>query len=196
MTSQSELHRPPRLADLDMGVLLDFGRSLKHGYVGRTDRLSFTFKRPEAGWIAMRIVAGQTVTDWDLSHVLDPFAAAPRPEDEGYFRSTFIHWLEDIANGKATDMAVDMEGRTGAMLIAPASSKLSVTISVLTSPSGLDVVATIERFALIRDFYTALIAFWDSDALNDAWSQWSSQPKWSLRSAIVEDYLAASGAHF
>lgn len=179
------------MAGDDMGALVNFGRGLAHGHAIEANGVSVTFQSLDAGWLEMTIVVGQNTVAWDLSDVLDPFAAAPRPEDAGHFRTTFVHWLQDIADGNFTDVAVDMEGWTGAILIAPSNSESKVLLSVLTSNHGLNFVVSIDRRILVRDFYNALITYWESDELKTNWAQWSDKPKWSLRSAVVENYLAS-----
>lgn len=180
--------RPPSDDD-PIRDLIDFGRSLDLSKSVAVETLALSFSLPEYGWILLVISAGGSTADWDLCDAPDPFASE-RYRYGGYCL-TWLAWLEDVISGQPAALGIDMEGPVGVLLIIGPPASSIVTFIALSDPMKVEFAVRIERRALVRDIYTALIAFWEGDALKPVWSHWSSKPQWSLRSAVVEDYLAA-----
>jgi hypothetical protein len=185
--------RPPEDVPDEMESLVSLGRRLLHAPSAGVDGLSLMFSAPEAGWIDMWLTVDSRTLNWWLPDAPDPFAL-PWHRDDDDLSVTFFYWLEAIAAGRSAAMGFDMEGPVGAFFVVGDAASNSVVFTCLSNRGALEFAVRIDRYVLVRDVYTALIAFWESDALNAAWSQWSSKPKWSLRSAIVEDYLATSAS--
>lgn len=176
--------------------LVQMSKSLAQLDLQLVDTISVRLTAPVAWEIPMNIEIGGAVTEWGLytpdslqSH--DPLSLF-RARANNEYRLQLIEWLEDIAVGRAPALGIDMEGGYAALVVSGKNAVAIVTLSGWTYPGKKEFAVHIDRHTLVRDIYAALVAFWESDALNTAWSQWSSKPKWSLRSAVVEDYLAAS----
>jgi hypothetical protein len=184
--------RPPENAPDEMENLVHLGRRLKSAPTTEVAGLSLLFSAPEAGWIDMWLTVDDRTLNWWLPSAPDPFGL-PWHRDNDELSVTFFYWLEAIAAGRSAAMGFDMEGPIGAFLVAGDYASKSVIFTCLSNRGQLEFAVRIDRRALVRDIYTALIAYWESDALNAAWSEWSDKTQWSLRSTIVQDYLAAAG---
>lgn len=98
-------------------------------------------------------------------------------------------WLEEVAAGRSAALGIDMEGPLGALVALENDDTPVVTLLALTGADRLDFAVRLSRRALVRDVYQALLAYWASDTLKAAWSEWSEKPKWDLKSTVVETYL-------
>ncbi len=165
--------------------------AMPHGVPAGAEAVALKFSEPEHGWMEMGLTVNGHTVDWWLSNVPDPFALPWKNDTDG-ISVTFLYWLEALANGRSATLGFDMEGPFGAWLVSGGQGTSTLVFSCAGSSAGLEFAVSIERFVLVRDIYSALLAYWDSDRLNANWSHWSDRPRWSLRSRIVEDYLAAA----
>lgn len=179
----------PHIDDDAIRDLVRVGRAMKASDTASVESVVLAFSAPASGWMRFDISTGGHSADWDLAYSPDPFSTRRERHARGYCR-TFLSWLEDIAAGGSSALGIDMEGPVGALVILENENAPFVTLLALTGPDRLDFAVRIARRSLVRDVYSALLAYWSSDTLNAAWSEWSQQPKWNLRSAAVEDYLA------
>ncbi|WP_375449555.1 hypothetical protein [uncultured Devosia sp.] len=178
----------------EIGKLIKIARNLSEDEFIFVDKISIKMSAPVAWEIVFDLSVADKVAEWGL-YTLNSFEDADplslfRADESNAYCFQFLHWLEEVAAGRAAAFGIDMEGSYAALVASGQRSNPIVKLSAITYPSRLDFAVTIERRVLVRDIYTALIAYWESEALNAAWSQWSSKPKWSLRSAVVEHYLA------
>lgn len=181
----------------EIGKLIKIARNLPDGDFLIVDRILVKMSAPRALEIVFEVSAADKVAQWGL-YTLNSFDDADplslfRVGDGSAYCVQLLNWLEEVAGGQAAAFGIDMEGSYGALVVSGKRSAPVVQLSAISYPDLVDFAVTIERYTLVRDIYTALIAYWESDALDAAWSEWSSKPKWSLRSQIVETYLAASG---
>ncbi|WEK02786.1 MAG: hypothetical protein P0Y65_11255 [Candidatus Devosia phytovorans] len=178
-----------------LAALVRTGKNLTRDDFPVVDEVSIRLAAPVAWEIPIDIKAGNSVVEWglyspDSIDSCDPLSLFRVHADQEY-RLQFIDWLEHLVAAGEGSLGIDMEGGYAAIVVSGTAP--TVTLSAWTYPDRLEFAVRIERRVLVRDFYTALNAFWESDVLKSAWAQWSSKPKWRLRSAIVETYLASSG---
>ena len=130
---------------------------------------------PTASWMDFVVTsAGSVRADWGLSNVIDPFKIQWDDRDTADYRVTFTFrsWLEDIATGRPSVLALDMEGPFGVLAAFDDDAPQSVRLLVHTSPGGVTLYGRIGKRELLDAFYTPIITYWESDELESRWNEW------------------------
>lgn len=155
--------------------------------------VEFRFTPPAAGWLQMTIAAdGREVADWWVSKAADPFSMDAAGAGSEYHRS-FVPWLEEVARDRLSVLVVDLEGPLAAIAAAPADAAGQVRLALsLSSVGASGTCLVMDQRQLVSAFYGQLIAFWEGDILNAHWHEWSSRPRWLLRSPSIEAFLSAT----
>jgi hypothetical protein len=168
------------------------------------------------------ISAGSQEVRFDLSYLCDPFRrgglytsilCAPRPEEgEAPSCSDFLDWLERIVETGDGRIEIDLEGTYAELRAEPldGGARVRFTVSADTcgedrDPGQADLSVTLPRRALVGDFYSQLVAWWEGPDLAAHWFEWliddtmerarglcppEEYHPWPIRSARVERYLA------
>jgi hypothetical protein len=165
----------------------------------KVDKIEVVFLAPDAGWSRLTIRTTRQELSWPLSHVYDPFY-----ED-------FTAWLEaTVENGTGT-ISIDSEGNVAKIEVMDSANGTVRVFGESIYEKRNDLLIEMPRRQFVSDFYSSLVAFWESDELKQNWDEWSyalkrpdwredyppeiqkviEQP-WPIRSAKVESYLATS----
>jgi hypothetical protein len=147
---------------------------------------------PSAGWLDIVVASdGAVRADWSLSNALDPFGIEWEDGSSGA-RFTFLSWLEDVAVGRASILALDMEGPFGLLAALEDEAPDFVRLLVHTSPGGVSLYGRIARHHLLDAFYRPMITCWESEAFELHWAEWGRPgvAKWDLRSPAIEAKLS------
>lgn len=184
--------RPPGNND-PIRDLVQFGRTIAVETAPVADTLIVSITPPKNGWMRLSLSSSGLATEWYLTNIPDPFAVNTYGSENGYFLE-IIDWLEALAAGACPALGFDMEGLVGVLLVSATAEPDIICLFVLTDPHRVELAAQILRHRLVESIYGALMEFWEGEDLRTSWSHWSDRPRWSLRSKVVEDYLAASSA--
>ena len=160
----------------------------------KVDKIDVTFLTPDAGWSRLTIRTTRQELSWPLSYVYDPFY-----ED-------FTTWLEAIVENGSGTIAIDSEGNVAEIRVLEMGNGEVKVIGESIYESRGDLLIEMSKRKFVSDFYSGLVAFWESDELRQNWIGWMwslnrpdwredydidiSKP-WQIRSAKVEAYLAS-----
>lgn len=169
-------------------------------HVETIERLGVSFAQPDYGWIDLTLSTPTQSVEWPLSEVYDPF------------RSELTSWMEAVAERSQPRLFVYVEHMHARLDVIPAESSMVILVahSVAVEPEKPPLAVKMPRSAFVRDFYSALVSFWEGEELRKNWNSWLcgvedwapgedergywvTEP-WPIRSEKVERYLAACGA--
>ncbi|RYG89592.1 MAG: hypothetical protein EON59_01235 [Alphaproteobacteria bacterium] len=156
--------------------------------------LRMSVEPPDAGWLPVRLGAGDVVVEFSISNAFDPFYPSFEPKAS----RNWIAWLKAVAEDGHPRLTLDLEGHFLEFhILEPEGS----TVRFLVASSSLvawrpELDMRIERRALVEALYRPLHALWESDGFAAAWRQWcfiDSEPDyekpWRFRSSLLEAWL-------
>lgn len=126
------------------------------------DSLVFDLEIPDVGWLPVAIEAGAQRASFTASTVFDPFPSLTR-------------WLEAVAEGRGPRLLIDTEGVIVSFhIFQPQGDTVRFVITNdAEADDTIDLDVRIDRATLVRAIYRPFVAFWESDALAQAWrSHW------------------------
>jgi hypothetical protein len=168
-----------------------------HAVPEKVSGIDVTFLAPDSGWSRLTIRTKHQELSWPLSYVYDPF------ED-------FIVWLEAVVKAGNGTLSIDIEGDIAKIQVADVGDDTVRFFGESVYESRTDLLFDMPRPQFVSDFYSKLVAFWESPDLKQNWDewmlylkrsdwredfkpevqQWIQQP-WPIRSEMIEAYLAA-----
>lgn len=164
-------------------------------HVETVERLSVSFAQPYYGWIDLTLSTPTQSVEWPLSEVYDPF------------RSELTSWMEAVIERPQPRLFVYVEHMYARLDVIPAEAGMVILVahSVDVNVEEPPLAVTMPRAAFVRDFYSALVSFWEGEDLKKNWNSWLcgvedralgedetgywvTEP-WPIRSEKVERYL-------
>ncbi|MEQ1953258.1 hypothetical protein [Mesorhizobium sp. CN2-181] len=165
----------------------------------RVDHIDVEFSPPDVGWIDITIATAAQKAELSLSQVFDPFDGE------------FTGWLERIVCEPRAALEFDVEGPIAIFAAEPIAASEDVVFSLMlrlhTNEEENEFECIIPRRRLVSDFYNSLVQFWESAVVAEKWLEWMymyTDPDdiaelderyrrpWSVRSEVVDNYLASS----
>lgn len=181
----------------------------------RVDHIRLFFSPPNLGWIDFRMEAGTQSAEFALSNVCDPFYCDSAPIFAKWnwqrrvvaddYVCDFIAWLERIAASGAGTIRIDIEHGDVVMVAGETTLPDQVDVTVTGPKDQFFMSFCTTRHALVTGFYSQLVNFWEGPVMAAGWWDWLNedpelyedgpeemQRPWSIRSDIVERYLAGT----
>jgi len=125
------------------------------------DQIDTVFQPPNAGWIGVRLAAGEQSSEFHLTNLDD------RLPD-------LVLWLEQVAAGLSPRFCYEIEGSEIEFHLWPQGEQLQLLIAHNTRIGRYEEVnVVIPRAALVRSIYLPLITYWESTAFIDNWQEWA-----------------------
>ena len=137
----------------------------------QVDKVEVSFGTPKAGWIRLTLSTATQKITWPLSDLYDPFV------------DDFTNWLEAIVDQGHGSLIVDVEGNYAQIHVLPTSETSVRVIGKSIYESKPDFEIEISRYRFVHDFYSSMVAFWESDELKRNWDEWVltvKDPDWRL----------------
>ncbi|MBB3891279.1 hypothetical protein GGQ61_001996 [Phenylobacterium haematophilum] len=156
--------------------------------------LRLTTKLPKAGWLPVRLEAGDINLEFDVSNVFDPFYPQPDP----LASENWVAWLKAIAEGGNPRLVINLEGEILELhVLEPDMS----TVRFLAARGWRDgwrpeFDVRVPRRSLVDALYRPLLELWESDAFTAGWRNWCFEGSdndypapWSIRSNLLDAWL-------
>jgi hypothetical protein len=161
---------------------------------------SLHFGPPKHGWIDWKLsTSGHELFEWSLSDVSDPFRPDAIWDIASGGTSLFILWLEALATKPPSALVLEMEGPVGVLHVSDDEEPTHIRIVISDNIDGVILHGRMHRQRFLADFYDAIVAYWESDALRENWKHWgmsSTSPPtpWDLRSTVIESAISSERA--